>query len=828
MDFNSAQAIDSICWSFRYADYFRSQNRARINNLFNGVPPYSPEEVLENNISVNVNFLETTVKGHDARSQFYQAFMKPGNFFTAKTDTGPVHKRNKWENIVTKEASKVMKNSLPYMECFRAKIAMNVLHGIAPAGFRDDTHWCPEPFGVEDVMVPANTLLTMRNLPFFAIHRSFTGPELIKLTKGPKVDKAWNMPLVNACIAWIDSESTKLMQTNWPEVWSPEKVSERVKSDGGFYAYDNSPTIEAWDFYFWNDDKKVSGWNRRMILDAWQSPTGVERQMARKDGVYDSQDTKDQFLYNPTNRKYADIRENIINWQFADLSAVAPFRYHSVRSLGFLLYAVGHLQNRMRCKFSESVFEQLMIYFRVKSADEMQRALKIELFNRGFVDDSIEFIKATDRYQVNTSLVELGLNENANIIDRNSASNTGRNQQLDRSSEKPTATQWMGEEQKVTQLVSAGLLQAYHYQRPEYREIFRRLCKKHSPDPEVKGFQAACLRQGVPEKMLVPEVWDIEPEQIMGGGNKTLEMAIAQQLMMYRNLYDPESQREILHDVTLAITDSAAKADSLVPDSPMKVSDSVHDAELSAGVLLQGLPVSVKTGMNHIEYVETLMKAMATVLKKIKAKQGKTDVDELFGINNLGQNISQHIQMIAQDKNEKARVKAYGDALGQMMNMVNGLGQNLKKQMEEEARAQGGVDAETKAKIISLQAMTEAKAANTRESHAQRTVQRQLQFEQEMKQQQQEFEHEMRTGSGEAQTLHDMKLAQAETQHGMSIDRNQAALDQLSQQHEMRMKQQAHDQDLALARQQAEHKMELQQAESEHKRRLEEKKPKQA
>jgi len=40
-----------------------------------------------------------------------------------------------------------------------------------------------------------------------------------------------------------------------------------------------------------------------------------------------------------------------VAFQFADLSAVAPFRYHSVRSLGWLLYAVINLQNRLRCKF---------------------------------------------------------------------------------------------------------------------------------------------------------------------------------------------------------------------------------------------------------------------------------------------------------------------------------------------------------------------------------------------------------------------------------------------------------------------------------------------
>ena len=35
--------------------------------------------------------------------------------------------------------------------------------------------------------------------------------------------------------------------------------------------------------------------------------------------------------------------------------------------------------------------------------------------------------------------------------------------------------------------------QAYRYQEEEYREIFRRFCRKDSDDIDVREFQAACL-----------------------------------------------------------------------------------------------------------------------------------------------------------------------------------------------------------------------------------------------------------------------------------------------------------------------------------------------
>ncbi len=210
MKFDDPAQVEMVCYEMRLSDYARGQNRARINDLFNGAPPYTAHDVQENRIAINVNDLSSTRLSHDARAQFYSAFMKPGVYFRANTDMGPTHTRQKNSTIVTSEIGKIMKASIDYFECYRSKFAMNVLHGIGPAAHRDRDEWCPEAIGIEDVMIPSNTLLTMRNLPFFAIYRSFTAPELIKLTRGPKVDKAWNMKLVDACVDWIDRKSGRL------------------------------------------------------------------------------------------------------------------------------------------------------------------------------------------------------------------------------------------------------------------------------------------------------------------------------------------------------------------------------------------------------------------------------------------------------------------------------------------------------------------------------------------------------------------------------------------------------------------------------------------
>jgi hypothetical protein len=756
MKFDSASDVEQVCWTMKLADYSRALNRSRINNLFNGFPPYSEEEVKSNDIAINVNSLEGTRIAHDARAQFYGAFMKPGNYFQCRTDDGPKHKRQDYGTIFTQEINKIMKKSMIYFETFRSKFALDVLHGIGPATWDNPDDWCPDASGIEDIFIPSMTLITMKNLPFLAFYRSYTAAQLIRFTRGPRVDKAWNMPLVNSCIEWIDKEAAKLMGSNWQEIWTPEKAGERIKGDGACYSIDKVPTINVFDFYYWSDDGNDLGWRRRMIIDAWSSPE------LRSDVTPTSLDprpgmefTRNQFLFNPGTRKYADKLSELVNWQYADLSAVAPFRYHSIRSLGFLLYAVCHLQNRLRCRFNEAVFENMLMYFRCSSSDEVQRALKLNLFNRGIIDESLKFVPAAERHQINTQLVELGLMQNSTLMRENSSAMT-QNTNYSSDRVEKTKFQVMAEVQNMNQLVSAGLLQAYKYQQPEYYEIVRRFCRHNSRNADVLQFQANCKRRNLPEKMICAEAWEVTSDQVMGNGNKTLEMAIAEQLMQYRSLYEPDAQRKILRDVTLAITDDPARASELVPDQPNRVTDSVHDAELSASAMLNGTLMGLRQGVNHQEYAATLLRILQGKVQTIQAQGGTAPPQTLAGMQILaGQSIQgqpiqgngalQHMQVLAQDDKSKQIVKQLGDVLGKLMNEIKAFAQRWQEMQQQQAAQNGNkVDPQTQAKVQAQVIVAKAKAQNARESHAEKTAQRRISFEQEQAQKAQRHAAELR------------------------------------------------------------------------------------
>lgn len=56
--FAPANQVRSLIQNMQTADLDRARNRALLAALFDGDPPYTADEAQENNIEVNVNFLE--------------------------------------------------------------------------------------------------------------------------------------------------------------------------------------------------------------------------------------------------------------------------------------------------------------------------------------------------------------------------------------------------------------------------------------------------------------------------------------------------------------------------------------------------------------------------------------------------------------------------------------------------------------------------------------------------------------------------------------------------------------------------------------------------
>lgn len=735
MKYDTVSAVEECCWDMRLADQPRADDRALILKLYNGRPPFDKATEEANQIQVNMNDLTGPNVLSQARSQWNNAHLKPSNFFSAKPDAGPGHKRSEWGSNFSTHANRLIKRDRRMVGLVRSQGANTMLFGIGPSNWKDRRTIIPNPIPVGSLIIPSETEIDdFDNVERFAIFREWTLSQLYDMTHGPKVDPGWNMPMVQKAYDYIKDDLRKSPNSLAFE-YMPERVEELSKQDKGLYGSDAVPTVDVWDFYFRGEDSK--GWYRRVILDsnAGQDMTSFSDSGQRPTSRNKTGD-KEQFLYTSGKRKYADSCSEIIHCQFGDCSAYAPFKYHSVRGLGWMMWGVCELQNRLHCKFSEAVFESLMWIFQTAGSQDLIRLKKASFEHMGIIPAGIKFLTPAERFTPNMPLIEMAFARNRQQL--GDLSNSFTKGYDEGKGQGRTATETMAIVNS-SQALSAGILElSYTYQKFLYIEMVRRLCLKNSTDPMAREFRLSCLKDGIPEDMLDVNKWSIEPEQVLGGGNKTLQMASVGFLNQIRKNLPPNGQRVVDHISVEAATDQPDLAEEIAPlgeDKP--ISNSTNMAQLATERIMRGLPFQAPKDAIYEDYVMVWMHDMGLTIQKIMQRGGTATPDELGGLMNLGKHISDFLEVMATNEDEKEKTKQFEDAFGQLMNHVKALEQRLQESMKQAGAGAQGAQGDPKAaaavQATMLMGQTKAKILEASAALKQQHKDQQFQADQKRK-----------------------------------------------------------------------------------------------
>jgi hypothetical protein len=748
MKFNLASTVDQLVWQMRLADLPRGENRAILNRLYNGDPPFDEKEAEENQVQVNRNDLAGVNLLSQARRQWDQAFMKPGDLFSVSLDSGAKRKRKEWSHIITKHANRVLKKSRRYMEQSRATGANTILHGIGPVVWGDRRTVVPKAIDVPSLMIPSDTEIDFDNLPYIAFFQELTPAQLYTRAFGSRRDPGWNEPMVKAQLQYVANQVQKQPNATAFQ-YMPERIEELIKQDMGMWSSDCVPTIDYWDFYFREEmDGPVF---RRIILD-WGLSEGEARSYGnskapppRKSLESLSDKEKAGFLYTSGKRKFADDFSEIVHCQFGDCSAVAPFRYHSVRSLGWMLWGVCDLETRLHCKFTEALFEQLMWFFEVASNDSLTRLRRADFFNFGVIPPGVRFLKANDRFTPNMQMVEAGFARYKQIMADNAASFT---QEFDKgnSGKEMTATETMARVNAVNALVSGMLNLAYTYEEYKDFECLRRLCIPHNPDRLARSFYKGCLADGVPSEILDANRMTVTRERVLGAGNKTLEMAQVQFLQSLRKNLNPDGQRMVDHIAIESATSDADLAENLAPvEAEKRVSHSTQEAQLATDRLMRGLPFQLPPEAVPEDYVIAWLMDLGMMVKRNVDAGGMATPQDIGGYQALAAAIEGTLKIMSGNDEERAKVTQYQSQLAQIMNHVKAFEARLAAAAKARNGAGGnGTDPKDAAKAQAMVIQAQTKAKLNEQSHAQKTAQRQIAFDLEQQRKEREHAAEMR------------------------------------------------------------------------------------
>lgn len=718
MKWTDVQSIQDTLNAGREVRWERSENRVRVNNAANGLPPLNKEQAKKNNVKVNFNSLELAELLAQARRQYLTGFYHSQRFFSIQCDTMPQAEKAMWEAFITRKLNRIMRKSRKYYALHKSRFMSVVSHGIGACAWFDKDRWLPKYVPLEDLFMPTDTECSFENLMWFGVRVPFTEFELAKRAFGPNALPAWKKkPVASILKEYHDTNYDPPDGGDW--INNPEKMWEQVKQNSGYYCSDAVPTIPLIFFFF--KDTTEDGedcWKLRVVPDQ-----GIKGDFEHDDFLYNASTNADGRKIKE--KPYAKCLDHILHVQFGDLSAKAPPLLWSVRGLGFMLMEPSYWSNLMLCRLVQHTFEQFNVWLRADDPAGKARAQMINLFDKAVIPPGVSIVPHEQRHQIDAQLVEMVMARMKQLQAEKAAQYT---QQVDTGTHKEqTAFETMTKMQQVNAMMAALLTDAFVYEGFLYEEVCRRFCLADSNDKEANRFQKECRDFGIPQQFLNHELWDISVEMPIGQGNPTMGLARAQMLMQSRGQYPPPAQQEILQRFTLEVTDPQT-AERWVPLGKTGVTDGQRDAEFSFATLMQGVPIQNNPAFSPVEQIEVLLTLLTELVERCQKTGNIATQEQLVGMETVLNYTGGLIKELATRPDEKEKVKEFGMVMSKLHNVIKGFAQRLAQQKQKQ---NGQADPAAMAKAQATMQQAQVKSKTTAASAAQKMLQKQAGFVQE-------------------------------------------------------------------------------------------------
>jgi hypothetical protein len=669
MTFKDAASVTATINAGRDVERIRSANRALVDNLFNGEPPLSDAEAKEWGLQDNISWGEGAVLAAHARRQYTNNFLRNSRFFKLRIPTAPEEDRVTLEMKIGDAINRTMKRCFDYTLTVQEQFASVAAHGIGPQIWDDNESWLPKTVALEDFRVPTDTRVSFSNLEWFAIRDYYTEGQLAEKVFGEHSVEGWNKEAVAQILAQLHPINYQDSTYNW--IQNPEKMAQVVKQNGGFYASDAVPTVALWRFYFKDMDPKTRevSWKLRVVVDTDSGNVAAP---------------PSEFLYDSGDESEAESVDQILFVQFGDLNNKAPFLVASVRGMGFMLVEPCFWSNITICRMNQYLNESFNPWVQVTDPAGESRAQAIQLFNKGIFPPGVRIVPQNERHTVSGDLIDRVMGKMKQLQGEASSSYTQQND--NGTAREQTAYETSVRVSQVNAMASGIMLLVTIKAEFQYREICRRFCIRNSSDPDVQKFQKLMRSQGVDDKWLNVDLWEVEAETPLGAGNPAMEMSQARGLMELSVNMSPESQQKVLHKAVAAITNNPAEAQDLVPLGRQPVADNgLKWASSIFGTLMQGIMVPDNPEVSALQQAGPLIGMMSGVVSRLEQNGNLATASELIGLHTVEAYLRQLIGQISRNKDQSAIVQRLTQSLNQLSNILKGFDQRL----AEQQKAQG-------------------------------------------------------------------------------------------------------------------------------------------
>lgn len=686
-----AKTARELFETLRRADEENSKTRAKVQAMFDGVPPYDPAQLERSHqkYRCNLNFGEAESLLEYAMSGYVDLLNSVETLVHTPTRWGESNAREYYSSVLSTEITRTIREWPQFTFNFLHLCTQFVAHGLGIGHFEDRHDWRFRAAGQADFLIPRGTLASEDELEVACSRRTYPIYEIWSKIKDPAVAEAngWNVEETRKALSRAtDSRSSATFEY--------EKVAEELKNNDLFNDA-RATTITLLHFWIKEFDGSVTHC------------------------VATEKDACDQFLY--TGKGFlGSMQQGFVMFPYG-LGTNA--HYHGVRGLGYKIFPAIQVSNRLRSQLIDGAMLASSIMLQPNSETDFSQMAMAYYGAYAVIAPGMTVVpQATPNFQnsVIPVLNEMGtqLQQRTGQYTTQSVFNTGKER---------TRFEVAAHLEQAAKLSVTSLNLFYQPWDRLVREMVRRMVRpdyvKDDPGGDaIEDLKRRLALAQVPlEAFLNIDVNNVRAVRAVGAGSPAARTVSLRNLMEVMSAYDPVGRQNLLRDVTVTEV-GAAQADRYVPrDSGTRLPVDAKIAILENDHLTDGRQVEVMEEEMHLVHIEEHLKALAQFIEQ---EQQGVPIEELVPrMMALYEHTVAHLEFVQGDVTMQEQVATYRQSLQQAGEIIsNGMKRLAKLQREQqEAAPEGGMPQEqgpTEAQVrmqsrleehqLKLQMMTEA------------------------------------------------------------------------------------------------------------------------
>lgn len=650
-----ATSARTIYTSLQQDDLLASAQRARVQGMIDGNPPYDENELVELGQAgrTNVNWGGAKSRIDDALIPHYDMVTSVPTYATIRTSVGGPTVSSEYGRIISEEFHRMLDDWDSFLYQIQLSQSQKVIHGLGPCFWKDERDWRPTALKRRNFLIPSNTKASTDDLKVAFIIDYMEVDELYRYIEKPEVaDRTgWKTEQVKCAIRGAgNTEEDRAMSWEW---WQ-----EQLKDNNFYISYARTKTVEILHAFVKEFDGKVS------------------HHILTRDPLIEG---KDNYLFSKIGR--FDKWRHVLRL-FYDTVGNGDMR--SIRGLGQDVYKFGEASNRLNNTIIDGAIQASCRLWQAGTGSDIGKFAAIEIGPDRVVPPGLNLLPFNNGQNIQSAIAVAG---HFQMVEANQ---TGAYKgSMTKGGNPVTAEEIIAQQGEKAKITSA---KAQHYLIDldgYYTEMYRRasasgLMKIDPGGEEALAFQKRCTDRGVPVEA-IRNVDSVKATRAIGNGSapgRRMAMLNMQPLMPFM----PEEKKKVfVRDLIAATADDQGAADRYGPDlNPQPPGMDDWQASVENGSLMTGTPVVITDQQNHFIHVTYHINFMLGLMNEVQ--DGLLDPKSAdLAFQDAGPHTVQHLEYLAQNPLRVNELKEFQEQLSEIMKFADQLHGEAERLRQEEA-----------------------------------------------------------------------------------------------------------------------------------------------